>query len=289
MSAGRLGLLVAVAVVAAIAGIAAVSSAARTPQSLTLICALKGNGLVKVVTSASQCPPKQGTLLTFSVASPVTLCRQPDGSVRQVPLRDCTKASGTMFTVPSNTPAYFCVNLSTGGALRYVSDPSLCASGETPFFRHQPRADGHRADRCERRREQARPNDRRDVHRHRPRRGRQPRLRARIGRRRHGQRVVHGRRRRAEDCGVVRLRDAELLLDPRAGQRPPRPDVRGDLHDHGHGRGRGSRSSRRAPARRRTPRTLAAVAVDGALTVSDPDSANLAGARRAHLRRLRDR
>ena len=100
---------------------------------MTLACALKGNGLLKYVASASGCSSKQGTLVRLGVSSPVSLCRQPDGSVRLIPPRDCTKASGTMFTIPSNTPAYFCVNLSSGGALRYVSEPSRCTSTETAF------------------------------------------------------------------------------------------------------------------------------------------------------------
>ena len=133
MRARKVGLTTCVALVAAIIGIAAVSSAAPAPQTLTLACALKGNGLLKVVTGTNQCPSKQGTLVTFSVASPVSLCRQRDGSVRQIPARDCTKASGTMFTVPSNMPAYFCANLTTGGVLRYVTDPSLCTSAESTF------------------------------------------------------------------------------------------------------------------------------------------------------------
>ena len=121
---------VAVLIVAIIAGGA---SAVGPPQTLRYACALKSNGLLRAVSSPSDCISKKETLVTFSVAAPVVICIQPDGSVRQVPQRDCTKASGTSVTVPSNTPRYFCADTTKGGVLRHVSDPATCRSTEIAY------------------------------------------------------------------------------------------------------------------------------------------------------------
>jgi hypothetical protein len=100
------------------------------PTDLLYACAQNSNGLMRAATNPSQCNPAKETVVTFSVAAPVTICLKPDGSVRLGP---CV-GTGTQLTIPSNTPAYFCASLSSRArTLQWVSDPASCPAGTTSF------------------------------------------------------------------------------------------------------------------------------------------------------------
>ncbi|MET0910433.1 MAG: Ig-like domain-containing protein, partial [Ilumatobacteraceae bacterium] len=127
--------LVFAAIVALIVGLGAPSVAvAATPETqLTVACAQKSNGLLRVATSSSDCRPKQETPVSIW-PGPTQLCIQPDGSVRRLSsAKTCTgtKPPGTIITVPTSTPVYFCAPSS--GVLRRVSGPGLCATTETAY------------------------------------------------------------------------------------------------------------------------------------------------------------
>src|SRR5688572_11139145 len=94
-------------------------------EELIYACASKG-GVLRYAAGPS-CGNKE-TLVTFSVASPVTICVMADGTVRKAArASDCSKKpKGTPLTIPSNTAAYFCVASTGPGTLLYVPDPSLC-------------------------------------------------------------------------------------------------------------------------------------------------------------------
>ena len=106
------------------------------PVPLQYACAQKSNGLMRAATSPSQCNSKKENVVTFSVVAPVTLCLKPDGSVR---LGACSGA-GTTVTVPSNTPRYFCADMSSSAkTLKWVADPASCPPGQ-PWLRSARRS-----------------------------------------------------------------------------------------------------------------------------------------------------
>ncbi len=120
----------ALVVCAALVGLVAGSAlAVDPPADLQYACAKKSNGLMRAATSPADCNPKTENVVTFSVASPVTLCAKPDGSVR----RGACSGAGTTFTAPAATPAYFCADTSNGNVLRKVADPASCSGNETAF------------------------------------------------------------------------------------------------------------------------------------------------------------
>lgn len=131
---GRLSRLVVGAfLLVPIALVATPAAQAVTTQDLTHACAAKKSGVLRYVAGPGGCT-KNETLVTFSVAGPVMVCVDPDGSVRKLArISDCAKTNGTVLTIPSNSPAYFCINLGANRLLRYVQDPSLCRAGETAF------------------------------------------------------------------------------------------------------------------------------------------------------------
>jgi hypothetical protein len=99
------------------------------PQVLQQACALKSNGLLRAGTDG--CNPKSERLVAFTASAPVAICAQPDGSVRQIPMRSCKKP-GVVFTVPASAPTYFCADAATG-VLRYVTEPSDCLGSESAY------------------------------------------------------------------------------------------------------------------------------------------------------------
>ena len=107
-----------------------VTLTADPPVPLEFACAQTRNKLMRAATSPSDCRPRTETVVTFSVAAPVTLCLKPAGSVR---LGAC-RGPGTTVTVPSSTPRYFCADMSsTAKTLKWVSDPANCPPGTTAF------------------------------------------------------------------------------------------------------------------------------------------------------------
>jgi antitoxin component of RelBE/YafQ-DinJ toxin-antitoxin module len=110
--------------------VVAPATAVDPPTTLQFACALKSSGLLRAVTALSQCNTKKETAVTFGVAAPVTVCFKPDTTVR---LGRCSGA-GTTATIPSNTPRYFCTDTAPANRiLKWVSSPTLCASGTLPF------------------------------------------------------------------------------------------------------------------------------------------------------------
>ena len=127
--------LVFAAIIALLVGLGAPSAAfaSHSGTQLTVACAQKSNGLLRVATSSSDCRPKQETAVPIW-PGPTQLCIQPDGSVRRLTsAKACTgtKPPGTIITVPTSTPVYFCAPSS--GVLRRVSGPGLCATTETAY------------------------------------------------------------------------------------------------------------------------------------------------------------
>lgn len=123
------------AVVAFVLALAApsVAVASHPETQITVACAQKSNELLRVVTSTSDCRPRQETPVVIW-PGPTQLCIQPDGSVRRfTSTKACTgvKPPGTVVTVPTSTPMYFCAPAS--GVLRQVASPSQCTSRETAY------------------------------------------------------------------------------------------------------------------------------------------------------------
>src|SRR5690349_9476055 len=122
------------AIVIAFAAGGAVSSATTQPVEMKFACALKSNGLMRYVSSLSQCT-KNETGVTVK-PGPTLICVQPDGSVRKVPNFNqtiCKKPAIDITLPPTSGNVYFCANNSTG-VLRYVTDPSQCTATESPVF-----------------------------------------------------------------------------------------------------------------------------------------------------------
>ena len=122
-------LIVGIVLAAAISGgMSRAATAVDPPVELQYACAQQGNQRLHSASAPSDCHPKRETVVTFSVAAPVTLCAR-DGTVR---LGTCS-GQGTTFTAPTTTPAYFCAETSNGNLLRRVDDPAACATAETAF------------------------------------------------------------------------------------------------------------------------------------------------------------
>jgi large repetitive protein len=116
--------------VPAIATVPTESSVLTAPAELEVACALKSNGLLRAVTSPSECA-KNETPVAMS-PGPVLLCVQPSGSVRYTKSAASCKRPARVVTVPPMTGAvYFCA--APSGVLRLVDDPALCGPDETPY------------------------------------------------------------------------------------------------------------------------------------------------------------
>src|SRR5689334_1110926 len=80
---------------------AAASSATQTPVEMKFACALKSNGLMRYVSNLNQC--KSTDIKVDIHAGPtISLCINPDGSVRDIPPRQCKKP-GVVLTIPPAT------------------------------------------------------------------------------------------------------------------------------------------------------------------------------------------
>src|SRR5947208_10121645 len=64
---------------------------------------------------------------------PVSICIQPDGSVRKIPPFQCKKPGVVLTLPPTSGIVYFCA-WNTTGVLCYVTNPSQCTSKEFPVF-----------------------------------------------------------------------------------------------------------------------------------------------------------
>lgn len=125
----RIAALTGLAIVAALLSPLA-STADPVPEELVYACALKSNGTVRMVDTATACG-KNETLVTFK-PGPVLLCVQPSGSVRVVSSFSKCKPPATKLTVPPvSGTVYFCAAVPSG-VLRWVSDPSQCTASEKP-------------------------------------------------------------------------------------------------------------------------------------------------------------
>lgn len=113
-----------------VAGIPAAASASATPVQLNYACTSKATGLMRYVTSTTQCNSKTETAVTIA-PGPVYVCVYLNFFVRQVPaLKNCTPASQyvkAMTLPPTSAPVYFCA-LKVGGLLTYTTSPTKCSS-----------------------------------------------------------------------------------------------------------------------------------------------------------------
>ncbi|MEO5609321.1 MAG: Ig-like domain-containing protein [Ornithinibacter sp.] len=108
----------------------AVPLGSSVPAELTYACALKSNGLMRVVASLSECGGKE-TALTIK-PGPVLLCIQPSGSTRYVTtFKSCRRPALQITLPPAAGTVFFCAAAGTG-VLRYATDPSQCSATEQP-------------------------------------------------------------------------------------------------------------------------------------------------------------
>jgi large repetitive protein len=115
-----------------LAGLSGSATAVPSPVEMTAACALKSNGLMRYVTSTSQCT-KNETAVPIK-PGPHLLCIQPTGSVRKVSnFNQCKPPSIQLTIPPTSGTVYFCAANSTG-VLRYVTDPSQCTATEFAVF-----------------------------------------------------------------------------------------------------------------------------------------------------------
>src|ERR671925_1250327 len=129
-----LAALAAVAVVGGVsrdAGAAYDAAAAATPVEMNFACALKSNGLMRYVTNLNQ-RKKTEEKVTIK-PGPITVCVNPDGTVRKIPPYQCTKPGVVLTLPPASGTVYFCVSNSTS-LLRYVTSPSQCTASEFPVM-----------------------------------------------------------------------------------------------------------------------------------------------------------
>ena len=121
---------VVLAAIAVAVGVSRDAAATQQPIEMKFACALKSNGLMRYVSNLNQCKNTEDQITIKP--GPITLCINPDGSVRKIPPFQCKKP-GTVLTLPANGTTYFCAKNSTG-VLRYVTNPSQCNSTEFPVF-----------------------------------------------------------------------------------------------------------------------------------------------------------
>jgi methionine-rich copper-binding protein CopC len=106
-------------------------SATTAPVEMNVACALKSNGLMRYVTNLNQC--KSTEIQVTIKPGPVTVCIQPDGTVRKIPPFQCKKPGVVLTLPPASGTVYFCA-ANLNGQLRYVTSPSQCTSNEFPVF-----------------------------------------------------------------------------------------------------------------------------------------------------------
>src|SRR6266516_6898654 len=129
----RRALLVTVALMAvAVVGVVSHDAGAtQVPVEMKFACALKSNGLMRYVSNLNQC--KNSEEKVTIKPGPISLCVQPDGTVRKIPPFQCKKPGTVLTLPPASGTVYFCASNSTG-QLRYVTSPAQCTSNEVPVF-----------------------------------------------------------------------------------------------------------------------------------------------------------
>src|SRR5439155_22065484 len=126
--------IVITAVLAAVAvagGISRDAGATQQPVEMKFACALKSNGLMRYVSNLNQCKSTEEKVTINP--GPISLCIQPDGSVRKIPAFQCKKPGTVLTLPPASGTVYFCAKISSG-VLRFVTSPSQCNSTEFPVF-----------------------------------------------------------------------------------------------------------------------------------------------------------
>src|ERR1043166_7559831 len=86
---------------------------------------------MRYVTNLNQC--KKAETAVPIKPGPITVCVNPDGSVRKIPPYQCQKPGVGLPLPPASGTVYFCVSNSTS-LLRYVTSPAQCTSSEFPVF-----------------------------------------------------------------------------------------------------------------------------------------------------------
>jgi hypothetical protein len=132
---GRALLLVVAALLAA--GVASVSGGARVravtavPIEMNFACSLKSNGLMRYVSNLNQCTKNEDKITIKP--GPITICVNPDGTVRKIPPAQCNKPGVVLTLPPTSGIVYFCA-ANSNGQLRYVTSPSQCTATEFPVM-----------------------------------------------------------------------------------------------------------------------------------------------------------
>src|SRR5919204_1259012 len=112
-------------------GVSRDAGATQAPIEMNFACALKSNGLMRYVSNLNQCK-KTEEKVTIK-PGPISVCVNPDGTVRKIPPYQCTKPGVVLTLPPASGTVYFCAANSTG-QLRYVTSPSQCTATEFPVF-----------------------------------------------------------------------------------------------------------------------------------------------------------
>jgi hypothetical protein len=119
------------AAVAVVGGGLREARATQIPIEMRFACALNSNGLMRYVSNLNQFK-KTEEKVTIK-PGPVSVCIQPDGTVRKIPPFQCKKPGVALTLPPTSGTVYFCAANSTG-VLRYVTSPTECTATEFPVF-----------------------------------------------------------------------------------------------------------------------------------------------------------
>src|SRR5437870_1132750 len=119
------------AAVAVAGGVSRDAAATQAPIEMNFACSLKSNGLMRYISNLNQCKSTEDKVTIHP--GPITLCINPDGSVRKIPPFQCKKPGVVLTIPPASGTVYFCAKTSTG-VLRFVTNPSQCNSTEFPVF-----------------------------------------------------------------------------------------------------------------------------------------------------------
>src|SRR5207244_2381350 len=127
-------MFVVTAVLAAIAvagGVSRDAAATQAPIEMNFACSLKSNGLMRYVSNLNQCKSTEDKVTIKP--GPISLCIQPDGSVRKIPPFQCKKP-GVVLTIPPASWAVYLTATTSSGVLRYFTSPAQCDATESPVF-----------------------------------------------------------------------------------------------------------------------------------------------------------
>jgi len=122
---------VVLAAIAVAAGVSRDAAATQVPIEMKFACALKSNGLMRYVSNLNQCKSTEDKVTIKP--GPISVCVQPDGSVRKIPPFQCRKPGTVLTLPPASGTVYFCASNSTGN-LRFVTSPAQCTATEFPVF-----------------------------------------------------------------------------------------------------------------------------------------------------------